>query len=190
MHDFCALWEGLLAYQFVAQGRGPCERDVCYLRRRILCRCFVRTCRATPVQPQQCGLCVWRATRATAGKSPFHLPAIVRSSCGCHRGCLKVRGFGLGWAHRSGCRPALCGHGGRNPMAIYPGMLGRRQYSAPGPLTCRVSGGGLVSLSPGREETGDGTLLVVNSSPTWYPADRGQVGVNSNPPMCAGLRTV
>ena len=32
------------------------------------------------------------------------------------------------------------------------------------------------------EETGDGTRPVVNSRPIWYPADRGQVGVNLIPP--------
>ena len=46
-------------------------------------------------------------------KSPFRLPTIVRSSCGAwHRGCLKVRGFGLGWARRSevqACPSAVIG---------------------------------------------------------------------------------
>ena len=81
-----------------------------------------------------------------------------------------------------GCCLALRGHWGGNPMAIYPGMLDPPPVFRPWPTHLSGEWCGVGFPRPW-EETGDGTRPVMNSSPIWYPVDRGQVGKNSFPPI-------
>ena len=78
---FCGLWEGLLAYQFVEQGWVPCRRDVCYLRRRILCRFRARLPYDSSPAAEMWSMSL-EGHPGHCRKSPFRLPTIVRSSCG------------------------------------------------------------------------------------------------------------